>query len=206
MTCTYGTNSDRHRQQEQGADFVHVGCFHPSILRYFQFFPIQPMISTGFPASPVVPSWTSGIYAGFHPISLRPDEINPPGPPERSSWRSLSVAAIKGAGMMVPADDNLPGPHAIAGGDHRRSLDRAGWIGWRCSLPIEGIVAVVGIGRTHSVDHRTEHRNPRVVELPSRSLDLGRPTDLEPGREQGAIGPASQHERIGQPAGQEESR
>ena len=98
MTHTCKSSSAQHREQEQGADFVHVGCFHPSILRHFQFFPIQPMISTGFPASPVVPSWTSGIYAGFHLISLRPDEINPPGPPQRPSWRSLSVAAIKGAG------------------------------------------------------------------------------------------------------------
>jgi len=98
MTHTCKSSSARHREQEQGADFAHVGCFRPSILRHFQFFPIQPMISTGFPASPVVPSWTSGIYAGFHPISLRPDEINPPGPPERPSRRSLSVAAIKGPG------------------------------------------------------------------------------------------------------------
>jgi hypothetical protein len=81
MTHVCKSSSARHREQEQGADFVHVGCFHPSILRHFQFFPIQPMISTGFPASPVVPSWTSGIYAGFHLISLRPDEINPPGHP-----------------------------------------------------------------------------------------------------------------------------
>src|SRR5271157_1037897 len=133
-------------------------------------------------------------------MSLRPDEINTTGRLKGPFWRSLTGAVIKRPDHGFPADDNLPNPHAIAGAAHRRSLDRAGWIGWigwRCLLPSVGIAAVVGIGRTHSVDHRTEHRNPRDVELPSRSLDLGRPADPKPGREQGAIGPAPQDERIG---------
>ncbi len=96
MTHICKSNSARHREQQQGADFVHVGCFHPSILRHFQFFPIQPMISTGPQLYQSNLRGTPGTYAGFHPISLRPDEIKPPGPPGRSSWRSLLLWRSRG--------------------------------------------------------------------------------------------------------------
>ena len=99
--------------------------------------------------------------------------------------------------IRVAAYDNILCPHAIAGEDASSSLDRAGWVGWRWSLPIVRIAAVIGIGRTHFIDHRPEHRNTRGVELPSSSLDLGRPTDLAACRQQRAIGPAPQDECIG---------
>ena len=72
MTHTCKSSSARHREQEQGADFVPVGCLHPSILRHFQFFPIQSMISTGSPASPVVPSWHVRNIRWFSPHKPSP--------------------------------------------------------------------------------------------------------------------------------------
>ena len=71
------------------------------------------------------------------------------------------------------ADDNLPGSRAISGANRGRGLDFSGGIGLRCLLPSVGIAAVVGIGGTHSIDHRTEHGNPSAVELSPGSLNLG---------------------------------
>ena len=52
---------------------------------------------------------TSGIYTGFHPISLRPDQINPPGLLRRHPGRRFLLRRSTGPDDGS-ADDNLPGP------------------------------------------------------------------------------------------------